>query len=97
MLGVHPVSCWELAMLVTHRRLRLRETVIGWVDAALGRPKIDLIPFTPTAAVRAAGLGDGFPNDPADRFIAAAALELDAPLVTADQAIAHWGGVDIIW
>jgi len=97
MLGVHPVSCWELAMLIVRKRLRLRQPVVEWVDAALARPKITLIPFTPTAAVRAAGLGDGFPNDPADRFIAAAALEIGAPLVTGDEAIAKWGGVEIVW
>lgn len=84
-------------MLIERKRLRLRQTVVEWVDAALARPKITLIPFTPTAAVRAAGLGDGFPNDPADRFIAAAALEIGAPLVTGDENIARWGGVEIVW
>ena len=84
-------------MLITRGRLRLRQTVAEWVDAALARPKVMLIPFTPTAAVRAAGLGDGFPNDPADRFIAAAALEIGAPLVTGDEDIARWGGIEIVW
>ncbi len=32
-----------------------------------------------------------------DRVIVASALRLDLPLVTADRAIAEWGGVEVIW
>jgi hypothetical protein len=49
------------------------------------------------AAVRAAGLGDGFTGDPADRFIVAAALEMGAILLTGDQNIDAWGGVEVLW
>jgi hypothetical protein len=38
-----------------------------WIDRALSRPKVELLPFTATAAVRAAGLGGAFPGDAADR------------------------------
>lgn len=96
-LGVHPVSCWEVAMLVAHRRLRLAHEVSKWVELALERPKIDLLPFLPSAAVRAAGLGAGFPDDPADRFIVATALELGAPIATGDRRIEEWGSVEVIW
>ena len=84
-------------MLVQHRRLRLTQLLDDWIEAALSRPKVELLAFTPKAAIRAAGFGDGFPGDPADRFITAAALESGAPLVTADQRIASWGGVEVIW
>lgn len=84
-------------MLVTHGRLRLSMEVPEWVEAALERPKIELLPFLPSAAVRAAGLGGGFPNDPADRFIVATALELGAPLVTRDRSIEEWGRIPVIW
>lgn len=96
-LGVHPVSCWEIAMLVEHKRLRFSMDVGAWVDAALQRPKVELLPFLPAAAVRAAGLGAGFPEDPADRFIVATALELRAPVATSDRAIEEWGKVSVIW
>ena len=36
-------------------------------------------------------------SDWSDRLIVATALRLDLPLVTADRAIAQWGGVDVIW
>jgi PIN domain nuclease of toxin-antitoxin system len=36
-------------------------------------------------------------TDWSDRLIVASALRLDLPLVTADRAIAEWGGVEVIW
>jgi PIN domain nuclease of toxin-antitoxin system len=96
-LGVHPISCWEVAMLVERGRLRLRLPVAQWVALAVARPKIELLGCTATAAVRAAQLGDTFPSDPADRLIVAAALEEKAALVTGDERIQEWGGVKVIW
>jgi PIN domain nuclease of toxin-antitoxin system len=96
-VGVHPISCWEVAMLALSGRLRLRMDVATWVDEALARPKIQLLIFTPASALRAAGLGGALPGDPADRFIVAAALELGSPLVTRDRRIVDWGGVETVW
>ena len=96
-LGVHPVSCWEVAMLSYSKRLRLNVDVAAWVDQALARPNIELLLFSPAAAVRAAGLGGAFPGDPADRFIVGTALEMGVPLVTKDERIAEWGQVETIW
>jgi len=96
-LGVHPVSCWEIAMLVGSQRMRLGMEVALWIELALSRPKVELLAFTAAAAIRAAGLGGAFPGDPADRFIVAAALELGAPLVTRDTRIADWGQIPTVW
>ncbi|MBS0613096.1 MAG: type II toxin-antitoxin system VapC family toxin [Proteobacteria bacterium] len=96
-LGVHPVSCWEVAMLSGSGRIKLSVDISRWVGHALERPKIELLPFTPAAAIRAAGLGGSFPGDPADRFIVGAALEFGAPLVTKDQRITEWGHIRTIW
>lgn len=96
-LGVHPVSCWELAMLSNSGRIKLSVKIGQWIGHALERPKIELLPFTPDAAIRAAGLEGSFPGDPADRFIVGAALELGVPLVTRDQRITDWGHIRTIW
>jgi PIN domain nuclease of toxin-antitoxin system len=96
-LGVHPVCCWEVAMLVEHGRLRLRTPVLQWIEAALERPRVELLPFHVSAAIRAAGLGGGFPDDPADRFIVATALEMAAPIVTSDRRIHDWGEITVFW
>jgi PIN domain nuclease of toxin-antitoxin system len=96
-LGVHPVSCWEVAMLAISGRLKLAIEVSKWVGYALERPKIELLAFTPAAAIRAAGLGGSFPGDPADRFIVATALEMRVPVITRDERITNWGQVETIW
>lgn len=96
-LGVHPISCWEMAMLSNSGRIKLNVDISQWIGHALERPKIELLPFTPAAAIRAAGLGGSFPGDPADRFIVGAALELGVPLVTKDQRITDWGHIQTIW
>jgi PIN domain nuclease of toxin-antitoxin system len=96
-LGVHPVSCWEVAMLVAEERLTLSPEVSRWVELALTYPKVELLPFTASAAIRAAGLGGTFPGDTADRFIVASALELAAPLMTRDTRISEWGQVPTVW
>jgi len=96
-LGVHPVSCWEVAMLSHGGKLKLSVDIAQWVDLALERPKVTLLPFTPAAAIRAAGLGGSFPGDPADRFIVGTALEMRVPVVTRDQRIADWGQVETVW
>lgn len=84
-------------MLADRGRLRLSMDVSPWVDHALARPKIELLPFSPAAAIRAAGLGGTFPGDPADRFIVGTALEMGAPLLTKDSRISEWGQVQTIW
>lgn len=84
-------------MLSSSGRLKLSVEASVWVGHALERPKIELLPFTPGAAIRAAGLGGMFPGDPADRFIVATALEMRVPLITRDQRITQWGQVETIW
>lgn len=96
-LGVHPVSCWEVAMLSNDGRLKLNVEVSKWIGQALERPKIELLPFTPAAAIRAAGLDGSFPGDPADRFIVGTALEMRVPVISRDQRIINWGRVEAIW
>jgi len=96
-LGVHLVSCWEVAMLVAKGRLTLSLDVAEWVGLALRRPKVDLLPFPPDQAVLATRLPGSFHDDPADRFIAAACLASGLPLVTKDRAIRTWGHVETIW
>jgi PIN domain nuclease of toxin-antitoxin system len=96
-LGVHPISCLELVMLSNSGRIKLSMDTTRWIGHALERPKVELLPFTPAAAIRAAGLGGSFPGDPADRLIVGAALEMGVPVVTRDQRITEWGHVNTIW
>ncbi len=96
-LGVHPISCWEVARLVEKGRLGLRLDVEQWVTLALQRPHVMLLPFAPRTAVLAARLPGGFHGDPADRLIVASCLLHGAALVTKDASIRNWGKVPVLW
>ena len=46
-LGVSIISCWEVAMLFAKQRIGFNIDVQDWIDLALQRPKIRLIPLDP--------------------------------------------------
>lgn len=96
-LGVHPISCWEVAMLVAKGRLALSLDVAEWVGLALHRPKVRLLPFPAEQAVLATRLPGDLHADPADRFIVAACLAGGLPLVTKDETLRRWGQVETLW
>jgi len=85
---VSPVSCWEVALLVTKGRVLLDRDPSVWVQDFLDTDRVAVADLTVTAAVAAARLtSDGFPGDPADRFLYATARERDVPLVTKDERL----------
>jgi PIN domain nuclease of toxin-antitoxin system len=96
-LLVSAISVWEVAMLVAKARLVLDRDVEVWIRQALALPKVRLEPLTPTIAVRATRLATAFPGDPADRIIAATALEHAAPLVTRDERLRAQSTLRTIW
>jgi PIN domain nuclease of toxin-antitoxin system len=96
-IGVHAISCWEVAMLVSRKRLGLSMDVDDWIGEALRYPKVTLLPLEPSAAVLATRLPGSFHNDPADRFIVSACLSHGAPLVTKDRRIHDWRQIPVIW
>jgi PIN domain nuclease of toxin-antitoxin system len=53
--------------------------------------------MTPEIAALAVQLPADFPNDPADRVIAAAAIAEGSPLVTADERIRQAKVLETIW
>lgn len=91
-LHVHPISVWEVGTLVRKGRLTLAGPTDEWVADALDLPGVTLIPMTPEAALSAAELPDTFPDDPADRILAASAYRLGATLVTCDGRILEFEG-----
>src|SRR5262249_170564 len=94
--GVCAISCWEIAMLVRKGRLTLDRDAGDWIRAALRQPGVVPLELTPATAARA-GLCAGEEGDPADRLIAATALEHGAPLVTRDERLRDWKGLPTIW
>lgn len=88
-VAVSSVTFWEVGMLVAKGRVALDRPVVGWTHDLVASGEVTDVAVDATIAARAAGLAN-FHGDPADRFIAATAVQLDALLVTKDQALASW-------
>ena len=84
-------------MLVSKGRIGLSLDVEVWMDLAIARPKVRLIPLTPGIAALSTRLPGDFHGDPADRLIVASSLVMNAPLVTRDEKITDWGFVTVCW
>jgi len=82
---VSAISFWEVGMLVRKGRIRMDLDLAVWRDALLQQGLVE-IPITGDIGVRAAGF-DNFHGDPADRLIAATALQNSASLLTADRRL----------
>lgn len=97
-LGLCPISVWELAMKATAGKIQLDRPLRAWVHQASSRPRVALTPLSPAVAITAAELGErGLHGDPADRLIAATALEHGALLVTKDRKLRDFGELRTVW
>lgn len=93
-IGVHVISCWEIAMLHARNRLMLPESLEEWLAHALGYPGVREVSLTAKSAVASCCLPGNFHKDPADRMLVAAAMELGVTLVTADRKILDYQQVE---
>jgi len=84
------VSFWEVAMLVAKKRISLSKSADRWRFEAL-KLGIEEIALDGEIAVDAVQLS-GLHSDPMNRFIAATAIKLQAPLVTSDARFLAWKG-----
>ncbi|MHB8068416.1 MAG: type II toxin-antitoxin system VapC family toxin [Desulfobaccales bacterium] len=92
---ISAISCWELAKLVERGRIGFTIPTLAWMRRSLNENNIRLADLTPEIAVESTNL-EGFHRDPADQIIVATSRVLGMPLVTADQRIIRFGGVEII-
>lgn len=97
---VSPISCWEVAMLVSKGRVRLDRPTAAWVRDLLVQDRVSLAELSPAIAVAAAELAD-FHGDPADRLLYATARSLQADLLSKDQHLRRYGAthadVRVLW
>ena len=96
-IGISAMSCWEVAMLVGKSRIGLSMDVEIWLELALQRPKVRLLPITPQIAVLSTRLPGDFHGDPADRLIVATSLAHKSTLISKDRKIQEWGYLQVIW
>ena len=97
-IGVLTLSAWELAMLVSRRRIELDREVATWVGQGLADERVESLAPSAQVAV-SAGLLDAksFPGDPVDRLIYATARSLGATLITRDKAIRAFDAQSTLW
>ncbi len=89
--GLSAISLWEIAMLVQYGRLSLPgESLLSRFHAAVEAKDLQLLPLTPQIAARSGTLQ--MHGDPADRLIAAKAMELGCRLATVDERLLNLPG-----
>lgn len=86
-LFVSAISVWEVAMLEAKGRIKLTQPTVHWVNQALSRPEINLIPLSPEIAIESCHLPGNFHGDPADRILIASSRLENLPLMTKDRKI----------
>lgn len=91
------ISLREVAALERAGRIVLTEPVIEWLEDALDEYGIRLAPITPRIAARSTRIAQNLHGDPADQLIAATSIELQMPLVTADEALRASPALHTIW
>ena len=91
------ISAWEVALLVSKKRLEMTMDVSEWISASERLPFIRFIPIDNGIAVRSVYLPQPLHNDPADRIIIATSRKYGAPVITMDEKIRNYPHVQSIW
>ncbi len=86
---------WELAWLLTRRRIQAYGTIE--VSVRLLLEGLTILPITPEIAALAAQFPDDYPRDPADRIIGATARAEGLTLVTRDENIRRSPLLKTVW
>jgi len=86
-IAVSAITPWEIALLVSKKRIDLHRDPLEWLNAVLLLPGVHLVPLEPEIAVASTRLPFEMHPDPADRIIVATARHQGATLVTADTAL----------
>jgi len=95
-LACSDITLWEIAMLAARKRIDAGPDIAAFLDSALQARSIRVLPITPAIATLAQS--DLFAHgDPADRIIAATAIEHGAPLVTADARLRRIERLAAVW
>ena len=94
---ISSISAWEVALLVTRKRLEFTLDVADWVAKSEMLPFIQFVPIDNDIAIKSVRLPEPIHDDPADRIIIASAMSCGAPLVTKDASIRKYPHVKTLW
>lgn len=95
-LLVPDICLWEIATLVSLRRLELRRPLRQWLKDGTAPPLVRVVPVDAAIAAEVAALPDSFHRDPGDRLIVSTARVLSRPLLTMDARILASGLVETV-
>ncbi|MBI2327090.1 type II toxin-antitoxin system VapC family toxin [Candidatus Curtissbacteria bacterium] len=97
--GIHvsSMSIWEIYLLVKKGRLELSKDVDAWLEEVEQLKFINFVPVNNIIAAKSVQLSETVGRDPADRIIAATAVEMGATLITSDQRIRKYPHVQSVW
>jgi PIN domain nuclease of toxin-antitoxin system len=95
-LAICGISLWEVAMLEADNRVTLHQGVERFLEKSVSAREYQILPITPSIAA-ISGSSAWFKWDPADRIIAATAIDLKAKLVTSDERLREAKLVQTIW
>lgn len=84
------ISGFEIALKHRQGKLELPATPERWLETIVTHHGLTILDLTLADAIRAPLLSDVH-QDPCDRFIIAAALRLDIPVITADLRFRDYG------
>ncbi|NJR19991.1 MAG: type II toxin-antitoxin system VapC family toxin [Calothrix sp. CSU_2_0] len=92
-VGISPVSCYEVALAQQRGRLELPCAVNDWLKDALEPSGITLLPITIEISCKAVNLSPVH-KDPFDRLIIATALVYQAKLASIDGLFSQYSELD---
>ena len=87
---ISSISAWEVALLVSRKRLKLTMDTEDWISKSEMLPFLRFIPVDNSVAVKSVNLPEPLHNDPADRIIIATAISQGATLITKDEKILNY-------
>ena len=96
-LSIASISLWEIAQLISQRRISISGTITNWTTELLANSGVATLDLTPTIAELSMSFGPDYPKDPADRIIGATARAHSMALVTADARLRDCPLLNCIW
>ncbi|HIG31723.1 MAG TPA: type II toxin-antitoxin system VapC family toxin [Verrucomicrobiales bacterium] len=90
------ISLVEVCQKEATGKLHFRSSLSHWLEKALPDNQVRLLAITPEIAREAYALGPGFHKDPADRLIVATVRIHGLTLVTSDQKLIGFKGVNTL-
>lgn len=96
-IAIASITLWEIALLIDERRVTVHGSTETFLKEVSQLPGLLVLDLSPEIAALAFRFPPDFPNDPADRIIAATSRAHGLALVTRDQRLQQSPLLRTIW